>query len=134
VELMTQPSAKYEAEGNAGIINIVMGKNRKQGWGGVVNTRYEQGKYPFVSASSNITYRKNKLAYTLNPGYYRGQGFLRSKKEIQSRQNGEIIATMTEESFRKEVFPDYSLKAGIDYDVNEKTALSFAAKGIYHTN
>src|SRR5690606_5181467 len=40
----------------------------------------------------------------------------------------------TEESFRKEVFPDYSLKAGIDYDVNEKTALSFAAKGIYHTN
>src|SRR5690606_14539191 len=45
VELMTQPSAKYEAEGNAGIINIVMGKNRKQGWGGVVNTRYEQGKY-----------------------------------------------------------------------------------------
>jgi iron complex outermembrane receptor protein len=134
IELMTQPSAKYDAEGNAGIINIKMDKNRKQGWGGVANATYSQGKYPFVSANSNITYRKNKLAYTLNPGYYQGQGFLRSEKETRSKQDGETVAVITEEAFRKEVFPDYSLKAGIDYDMNDRTNMSFAAKGIYHTN
>lgn len=134
VELMTQPSAKYDAEGNSGIINIKTGKNKKQGWGGVANVSYEQGKYPFVSANTNITYRKNKLAYTFNPGYYLGQGFLRSERETQSQKNGETVATVSEEAFRKEIFPDYSLKAGVDYDMNERTALSFSAKGIYHTN
>lgn len=134
IELMTQPSARYDAEGNAGIINIKMDKNRKQGWGGVANATYNQGKYPSVSANSTITYRKDKLAYTLNPGYYRGQGFLRSEKETHSKRDGETVAIITEEAFRKEVFPDYSLKAGVDYDMNERTSLAFSAKGIYHTN
>lgn len=134
VELMTQPSAKYDAEGNAGIINIKTGKNKKQGWGGVANATYAQGKYPFVSANSNITYRKDKLAYTINPGYYQGQGFLRSEKITRSKQGGETVAVITEDVFKKEVFPDYSLKAGVDYDMNDRTNMSFAAKGIYHTN
>ncbi len=134
IELMTQPSAKYDAEGNAGIINVKMDKNGKQGWAGVANATYSQGKYPFVAANSNITYKKDKLTYNLNPGYYQGQGFLRSKNKTESKLNGETVAVISEESFRKEVFPDYSLKAGIDYDMNERTTMSFSAKGIYHTN
>lgn len=134
IELMTQPSAKYDAEGNAGIINVRMDKNRKQGWGGTANVSYLQGKYPFASVNSNITYRKDKLTYTLSPGYYKGQGYLNSTKESLSKQDGETIAVITEEAFKKETFPDYSLKAGVDYDMTDKTTLALSAKGIYHTN
>lgn len=134
VELMTQPSAKYDAEGNAGIINIVMGKEKKQGWGGTANVRYQQGRYPFIITSSNMTWRKKKLAFTLSPGYYLGQGFLQSEKETISKQDGKTVAVITESAYKKEIFPDYSLKAGIDYDMNDKTSLAFSAKGIYHTN
>lgn len=134
VELMTQPSAKYDAEGNAGIINIVMSKEKKQGWGGTANVRYQQGRYPFIITSSNMTWRKKKLAFTLSPGYYLGQGFLQSEKETRSKKDGETVAVITEEAFKKEIFPDYSLKAGVDYDMSDKTSVAFSAKGIYHTN
>lgn len=134
VELMTQPSAKYDAEGNAGIINIKTSDKKKQGWGGVANVNYAQGVYPFISANSNITYRKDKLAYNLNPGYFVGQGFLRSETESRSLQDGETTSIIYQEAFRKEIFPDYSLKAGVDYDMNDKTSMAFSAKGIYHTN
>lgn len=134
VELMTQPSAKYDAEGNAGIINIIMGKNKRQGWGGTANARYQQGRYPFIITNSNMAWRKNKLAFTLSPAYYLGQGFLESEKESRSKQNGETVAVITEKAFKKEIFPDYSLKAGVDYDMNDKTSVAFSAKGIYHTN
>lgn len=134
VELMTQPSAKYDAEGNAGIINIVMGKEKKQGWGGTANVRYQQGRYPFLITSSNMTWRKKKLAFTLSPGYYLGQGFLQSEKETRSKEDGKTVAVITESAYKKEIFPDYSLKAGIDYDMNDKTSVAFSAKGIYHSN
>lgn len=134
VELMTQPSAKYDAEGNAGIINIVMSKEKKQGWGGTANVRYQQGRYPFIVTSSNMTWRKKKLAFTLSPGYYLGQGFLQSEKETRSKQDGETVAVITESAYKKEIFPDYSLKAGVDYDMSDKTSVAFSAKGIYHTN
>lgn len=63
-----------------------------------------------------------------------GTGFLNSTKESRSKQNGETVAVIKEEAFKKEVFPDYSLKASVDYDMTEKTSLAFSAKGIYHTN
>lgn len=134
VELMTQPSAKYEAEGNAGIINIKMNKHKQEGWKGTASAHYEQGVYPFIGANSNISYRKNKATYFINPGYYKGQGFLKSTKETQAKQDGETVAVITEEAFKKEQFPDYSLKTGVDYDVTDKTTLAASAKGIYHTN
>ncbi len=134
VELMSQPSAKYDAAGNSGIINIKMTKNKKEGWNGTASASYEQGRYPFKSLNSNIAYKRRKATYTLSPGYYIGQGYMDYTKTTIRKENDIPVTKLTEESYRHETFPDYSLKTGIDYDLSEKTNVYVTAKGIYHTN
>ena len=59
VEVITNPSARYEAEGNAGIINIVLKKQKKGGFNGGVSTNVG---YPAIyGVNANLNYRKNRL-------------------------------------------------------------------------
>ena len=45
IEIITNPPAKYEAQGNAGLINIVLKKNESLGWRGSLSSTYQQGVY-----------------------------------------------------------------------------------------
>ncbi len=60
IELITNPSAKYSAEGNAGIINIRLKKNKKLGYNGSFNTGLAVGIHPKFNSSLALNYRKNK--------------------------------------------------------------------------
>jgi iron complex outermembrane recepter protein len=60
IELITNPSARYEAEGNAGIINIRLKKNKKLGYNGSINLGLAVGITPKVNSSIAMNYRKNK--------------------------------------------------------------------------
>lgn len=74
VEVITNPSARYEAEGMAGIINIVLKKNESAGINGAVDLNYG---FPFrTGAALNLNYRKNKLNWFVNSGinYRTGPG------------------------------------------------------------
>ncbi|BAO56536.1 outer membrane beta-barrel family protein [Nonlabens marinus] len=67
VEVITSPSARYDAEGTAGIINIILRKNRIQGFNGSINLN---GGYPErYGASVNLNYRTNKWNLFTNTGY-----------------------------------------------------------------
>lgn len=60
IEFITNPSAKYEAEGNAGIINIRLKKTKKLGYNGSLNLGFAQGRTPKLNSSLTMNYRKNK--------------------------------------------------------------------------
>jgi iron complex outermembrane recepter protein len=60
IEMITNPSAKYEAEGNAGIINIKLKKSKRLGYNGSVNLGFAQGITPKLNSSLTMNYRKNK--------------------------------------------------------------------------
>ena len=63
VEIITNPSAKYEAEGSAGIVNIIMKKQKVQGSSGILNVSAGTGdKY---SANLSLTYKISKFSFTL---------------------------------------------------------------------
>ncbi len=67
VEVITSPSARYDAEGTAGILNIILRKNRIQGFNGVLNLN---GGYPeSYGASINANYRVEKWNLFTNTGY-----------------------------------------------------------------
>src|SRR5436189_3251989 len=66
IEIITNPSAKYDAEGNAGIINIVMKKNKQAGMSGNVNGSFGEGRYEKVSAGFGLNYRNPKWTLYLN--------------------------------------------------------------------
>jgi len=71
IELMTNPSAKYDAAGNSGIINIKTKKNKARGFNGSVNLTHTQGVYPKPSGNINLNYRSGKTNIFLNGGYSR---------------------------------------------------------------
>jgi hypothetical protein len=52
IEIMTNPPAKYDAAGNAGIINIKTKKTKQLGYSGSFSSTWSQGRYPKVSESS----------------------------------------------------------------------------------
>jgi hypothetical protein len=66
VEIMTNPPAKYEAAGNSGVINIILKKNRLQGFNGNVSLSYRQGIYNASNNSLNLNYNKNKIGISAN--------------------------------------------------------------------
>src|ERR1043166_2325074 len=75
IELITNPSAKYDAAGNAGIINIVMKKNKREGFNGSVNTGYGQGRYSKYNGSLNLNYKNKNFNLFLNYAYAHRIGF-----------------------------------------------------------
>ena len=67
VEVITSPSARYDAEGTAGIINIIIRKGSNNGFNGNATIN---GGYPTnVGASVNLNYRTNKVNFFNNTGY-----------------------------------------------------------------
>ncbi|HEY6900326.1 MAG TPA: hypothetical protein VI233_06775, partial [Puia sp.] len=74
IELIANPSAKYDASGNAGIINIKTKKNKNRGFNGVATATYGQGVYPKNNNSLTLNYRSGKvntfLNYNLNASKY----------------------------------------------------------------
>src|SRR5699024_3036204 len=72
IEVITMPPAKYNAEGNSGLINIVLKKNKINSWNAGISTTYMQSKYARNSIAGNFNYRKNKVSLSLNLNYRYG--------------------------------------------------------------
>ncbi|MEZ4933728.1 MAG: hypothetical protein R2788_16600 [Saprospiraceae bacterium] len=61
IEIITNPSAKWDAEGNAGIINIKMKKDKRLGANGSVDLGYQRGDYNNYNTSLSGNYRNKKM-------------------------------------------------------------------------
>ena len=72
IEIMTNPSAKYDAAGNSGIINIKTKKNKQKGFNGSASVALGQGVYSKTNNSLNLNYRKGKInLFSTISGNYR---------------------------------------------------------------
>jgi iron complex outermembrane recepter protein len=61
IEIMTNPSSKYDASGNSGVINIKTKKIKQKGFNGNIGLAYGQGIYSKTNNSINLNYRTGKL-------------------------------------------------------------------------
>ena len=130
IEIMTNPSAKYDAAGNAGIINIKTRKNTAQGFNGSVTLSYGQGVYPKTNNSINLNYRAGKINTFLNYGYNRNQGFMNFDIQRNFIDNdGLIVSSLNQESFRKSLSQSNNIKWGIDYRISPGTTIGMVASG-----
>ncbi len=136
LELITQPSSKYDAEGSGGIINIKTKRIKKKGLNGNIALEAGQGVYPNTHNSGSLTYRNNRLTLYTNIGQMAATSFLDrvDNRKATNPQTGELINETDQSIFMKETFADYNIKLGTDYAVTDKTTFGCSAKGIYHPN
>lgn len=124
IEIITNPSAKFDADGSAGIINIIMKKQKQAGINGIVN----------ANASTNGSYggdflfnlRKNNFNYTLGAEY--------NKRSFQGEGNfyKEIIGDSTfyqEQSGEREFRRNRNgIRGGIEYSIDSKKSISISGE------
>ncbi|MEM6864212.1 MAG: TonB-dependent receptor [Bacteroidota bacterium] len=118
IELITNPSAKYNPEGMSGIINIVLHKNANLGFNGNINLGYTQGIRPKYNASLDLNYKVGKFNfygnYGTNIGDYFNDGFI-FRDDENSLQDFNFFNDNESHLY----------KVGVDFYINEKNTLSF---------
>ena len=121
VEIITNPSARYEAEGSAGIINIVLKKDQKQGFNGSVEVI--AGNPTNFGAAANLNYRHRKVNFFINYGIsYRdspGGGSL-----LQNRSSGDTTYILRQTTTSEFQGLNNNVRGGIDYFFSENSILT----------
>ena len=128
VEIMTNPSAKYDAEGQSGIVNIVLKKNMNTGLNGTVNASV--GNYDNYMAGASLNYRNTKFNYfgTYNFNHRKnvGESSVRNAQLINGVEtDASEVTQTTSNTFRKG--KNHSFRLGADYFATEKTTLSLGS-------
>lgn len=122
IEIITNPSAKYDAQGNSGIINIIMKKNRKAGFNGSIEGNYTS--LPEKTLDGNLTFSKGKFSITAN--YF--QHWHRSKYTDALFRNTLTDNTSLQQSSESETKGPFEIgKLNIEYRMN--THNTFALSG-----
>lgn len=118
IELITNPSAKYNPEGMSGIINIVLHKNSNNGFNGSLNSGITFAKDPKFNNSLDMNYRTGKVNFFGNAGSnfgkYHNDGFI---QRFDNNSQQKLNMLNDNES--------YLYKIGMDYYIDDNNTISF---------
>lgn len=122
VEIITNPSSKYDAEGQTGIVNIVLKKNIRTGLNGSVNA--SAGSYDNYMAGLALNYRDKKFNYFGSYNYNRRNMLGGGKVDNTFIGNGSRIYNDSESSRKGK---GHNVKAGVDYYLTDQTTVGVSA-------
>ena len=125
IELITNPSSKYDAAGNAGIIDIRMKKDQRFGTNGSFTAGYGQGIYPKANTGINFNYRNKKvnLFGGYNYSYRMGLNHLLLDRNFYT--NGQFTGQDLKDNYTKIPLYLNTLRFGADFYPNKKTVYGF---------
>jgi outer membrane receptor protein involved in Fe transport len=140
IEIINNPSAKYDANGNAGIINIIYKKNKQEGFNGKIGFATGAGalwvrqenlptirpQYQFtpkINPSVSLNYRKNKINAFFQGDYLYTETLNKNEFVTRTYDDGTIINQQTKRN-RNTAFT--TLKAGIDWTIDNSNTLTIS--------
>ena len=129
IEVITAPPSKYEAQGNSGLINIVLKKNQNLGWNGSLTTSFQQQTYSGFSNSATINYQNEKLRSSLK--------LRQSKYEKHSFENYRMtgVEGLKSHDDRRDFGDGLGANLSIDYQLGKKSNIGFISDyGFGHSN
>lgn len=122
VEVITSPSARYEAEGTAGILNIVLRKGKAQGFNGSFSAN--AGIPDNYGLSANLNYRTNKFNFFTTTGYNYSDAPGNSLANVTYfNTSNDILGFRNEISERERKNNRFNSNFGVEYYISDKTSL-----------
>ncbi len=136
IEIMSQPSAKYDASGNSGVINIKTKKSKAAGFNGTISTSAIIANYFKNTNNLSLNWRKNKVNIFGNYGYSRWEGFndLYINRSLRANKDAAYDRYSNQYSFNRYSGRPQNFKAGVDYNVTSKTTLGAAITGNFQND
>lgn len=115
IEVITTPPSKYDAQGNSGIINIILKKNPNFGWSGSINASYSRNSYDGFTTGAIVNYQSKKINTSLKLRQYSLAYQPKGVRNLLSNTNN--IYT---NEIRKDAPNALGLNYGLDYKINDK--------------
>ncbi|QMU66736.1 MAG: TonB-dependent receptor [Flavobacteriaceae bacterium] len=122
VEVITSPSARYDAEGTAGIINIILRKGKAAGFNGAVNATVGDPRQ--YQLSTNLNLRTKKVNLFSNLGYNDRKGPGNSFTELTTFNNGLFNSRRIEDRLWSRKRKGYNINAGLEYFLSKNSSLT----------
>ena len=131
IELIPNPPARYDATGNAGVINIRTKKNENAGFNGSLTTSYAQGVYPKTNNSLVLNYKKGHVNTFLNYSF-NDIDYLTNLYAYRQYydQNQQVTAILQQPSYFTGNVVNNTAKTGLDYSPSANTSIGFQVTGI----
>ncbi|WP_418123706.1 TonB-dependent receptor domain-containing protein [Chryseobacterium sp. PTM-20240506] len=143
IEIINNPSSKYDANGNAGIINIIMKKNKQNGWNGkagftlglgslwerkqnLPTIRPQYKTTPKINPSISLNYRKNKINAFLQADNLYTETLNKNEYVRRIYDDGTVINSQLKRNRNTNFL---TTKAGIDWNINSQNTLTIS--GLY---
>ncbi len=120
IEIITNPSAKYDPDGDSGIINVVMKRNQKDSFSGLINLT--AGIHDRYRGDATFTYRTKKWDFMLG-GDFADMNMKGTREYLQKITNGDTITTRESKSDGSMLHKGNNIKGGIDYTFNASTSV-----------
>jgi hypothetical protein len=131
IEIMDNPSAKFDAAGNAGIIDIKTKKNRQRGFNGNLSLSLGQGRYNRTTNTLTINNFAGKFNFFTTVGVNLNRYFsdFYALRKYYGEDEKTVTSMLEQPSFFKGRAPSQTLKTGFDYFLNNKTTLGLVLSG-----
>ena len=134
IDLITNPSAKYDAAGNSGIIDIHMKKDVRLGANGTLTAGVGQGVFTKANSGISLNYRNKKVNVfgNYNYGYRKGLNHLILDRNFYD--NNVFSGEDKKDNYTKIPSNSHTLRAGMDFFPSKKTIVGFIVNGNFNTN
>lgn len=126
IELITNPSARYDAAGNAGIINIKLKKNKKSGFNGSVSAGYGIGRFPKYNGGFSFNYRNRRVNFFSSFNYSWNKSYF----DI-SQYRAQLDTVYDQHSFVNNKLVSNDYKAGVEISLNKKSTFGVMIMGTH---
>ncbi|MEO7924264.1 MAG: outer membrane beta-barrel protein [Chitinophagaceae bacterium] len=133
IELIDNPGAKYDAAGNAGIINIKTKTSKQRGFNGSLSLSFGQGMYWKTNNSLNLNYRNGKFNFFLNYGARFGYDMMNMqvlRKYLDKNGNDSLL--LRQPNFTKTRNKGHNIKTGIDFFAGKQTTIGLVFTGNFN--